>query len=123
MNKKKTVLIVEDEVILSKVLQDKLFDNGFDVVYARNGAEGLEKLSEGNIDLILLDIIMPVLDGMDMLRILREERKSKIPVIVLTNLGSDDDAKVALGSGASEFLIKANHSLDDVLNKIQEILG
>ncbi|KKR54679.1 MAG: hypothetical protein A2079_07340 [Geobacteraceae bacterium GWC2_48_7] len=122
MNQKPTVLLVEDDLILVEVLQDKLSSSGFKVLIAKNGLKGLKKAMTEEVDLILLDLIMPRMEGMTMLRHLREDEHLDTPVIVLTNLGSDEDAKGAMDLGAKDFLIKADHGLDDVVDRIKKIL-
>jgi len=122
MKKLKKILIVEDEVALLEILKEKLVNNSFEVVVAKNGEEGLEKAAQKDVDLILLDIVMPRMDGLTMLKHLRQIRRVNTPVIVLTNLGSQDDAKAALAVGANDFLIKADHSLKEVVEKVTKIL-
>jgi len=122
MENKIKILLVEDETALIEVLKDKMENAGFEVEVAKNGVEGLEKACKPGISLILLDIVMPKMDGMTMLRSLRKEKGVKTPVIVLTNLGSDDDAKSALADGADDFMIKAEHKLDEVIEKINKFV-
>jgi DNA-binding response OmpR family regulator len=122
MKKTQTVLIVEDEIALLEVLSDKLKNNGFGVLIAKNGEEGLKLIEHQKPDLVLLDILMPRMDGVTMLRHLRDEMKNKVPVIVLTNLGSTDNAREAKELGADDFLIKADHSLDEVVSKVRSHL-
>lgn len=122
--KNKKVLIVEDEVALLEVLVDKFnSEPGFEVLTAKNGEEGLKLALSKKPDLILLDIIMPVMDGMTMMQQLqKEEEGKKIPIIVLTNLGAAEDAEQAVKEGAYDFLIKAEWKLDDVVGKVKKTL-
>ncbi len=122
MHEKPVILIVEDEIALVEILQDKLVNNGFDVLIAKNGEVGLKVIKEQKVDLVLLDIIMPKMDGVTMLKHLRQDENDNTPVIVLTNLGSDDDAKDALKLGANDFLIKSDHSLEEVIDKVKHHL-
>jgi two-component system, OmpR family, response regulator ResD len=116
------VLFVEDEAVLREMYRDKLAHEGFDVIIASNGKDGLESAISHKPDLILLDLMMPVMDGITMLRKLREIPEfKKLPVIVLTNAGEIENIKQTQRyENASEFLIKSNVSMDDVVKKIKE---
>jgi DNA-binding response OmpR family regulator len=118
--KKKIILIVEDEKPLSGVLANKLMKEGYDVVEAANGAEGLAKIKKEKPNLILLDIIMPKMDGMTMLKKLRDTSVGKnIPVIILTNLSDIDKADEAVKANVKDYLIKSDWSLDDLVKKVK----
>lgn len=119
----KNILIVEDEAPLINILAEKLEDEGFSAIKARNGEEGLRLALSKSVDLILLDIIMPVMDGMTMLQKLREDEKSKeIPVILLTNLNTIENISIALEEGAYDYLVKTDWSLDDVVDQVKKKL-
>lgn len=121
---KKIILIAEDEASIEKALSDKLKDEGFSVLWAKNGQEGLDIVKAEHPDLILLDILMPVMDGMTMIKILREEEYGKdIPVIFLTNLDDQEKVAEALKAGSFDYLIKTDWSLADVVKKIKEKLN
>ena len=122
MNKK--ILIVEDEVALLNALRDKFTREGFAVLEAKNGEEGLEIALREHPDLILLDIIMPVMDGMTMLAKLREDNWGKdAKVIVLTNLSDTEKVSAAMTKGTFDYLVKADWKLEDVVRKVRERLG
>ena len=123
MSNKKTILIVEDELYLSKVLQKELLSSGYNVVVAKDGEEGLKKASKKGLDLILLDIAMPKMDGITMLKHLREDKNIKTPVIILTNYGLDEYIKDATGAIVEDFLIKADHTVDEIVERIKKMLG
>jgi len=94
---------------------------GFEVLIAHNGEEGLKKALEEKPDLILLDIIMPVMDGLTVLKKLREDERGKnIPVVALTNLGDIKTVSEVLAHGASDYLIKSEWKLDDLVRKVKE---
>ncbi|SRR5260221_1518519 len=120
----KKILIVEDEKPLADVLQDELIHQGFEVFVASNGKEGLEMAISYTPDLILLDLLMPVMDGKTMLHRLRDFPKFKtIPVIVLTNAGETENIReTQLYFNASEFLIKSNVSVEQIVTKIKSRL-
>ncbi len=116
---KKKILIVEDETSLSYTLQTKLKSEGFIADVAANGADALEMLSKDSYDLIMLDLIMPILDGYAVLEKLREKRNNT-PVIVITNVAGRDDEKRVLDLGAKKFFIKADMPLSDIVAKAIE---
>lgn len=123
MSQQKSLLIVEDEPLIQKVYQTHLEKKGFKVLTANNGKEGLKASKKEQPDLILLDILMPVMDGMTMLEELRKDAWGKSArVLVLTNLSMDEDSKFIKELGAIGFLVKADHTLEDVSDKINEIL-
>ncbi|HEX7042893.1 MAG TPA: response regulator, partial [Patescibacteria group bacterium] len=117
----KTVLIVEDDKPLLNILKDRLTNENYTVVTAENGKEGLEKLKETPPDILLLDLMMPVMDGMSMLHHLREIKEfKKLPVIVLTNAGEAENITQTKNYyNAVEFLIKSNITLDQVVAKVK----
>lgn len=121
--KKKTILIAEDEPSLMHILSDKLTQSGFKVIEAADGEKCLELLNESNPDLILLDMIMPKMDGRVVLeKIKNDENKKNIPVIMLTNLSGFEDIQESINKGADDYLIKADWSLKEIVKKIEEKL-
>jgi two-component system, OmpR family, alkaline phosphatase synthesis response regulator PhoP len=124
MAKGKKILIVEDDESLLKPLVSKFTKEGFNVGKARNGEEGLEQIQKFKPEIVLLDIIMPKMDGLTMLRKMRQMKIGQdIPVIVLTNLSSDDNVAEAIENGAYDYLVKSGWKLEDVANKVKEKLG
>jgi CheY-like chemotaxis protein len=122
MKKIKKILVIEDDVILLKALNIELLSNGFDVVSAVNGEGGLELIKKGGIDLVLLDLIMPKLDGFKVLEVISQDAKlSKVPVIVLSNLNQKSDIERAKNLGAIDFYEKATTNLDVLVSKIKKI--
>jgi DNA-binding response OmpR family regulator len=124
---KKKILIVEDDPILRKTLHETFVDEGFDVSVAVDGGNGLAMAQEKHPALILLDIVMPVMDGWTMLQKLRETNEwgKKVPVIVLTNLSSDSDEQMNLITKLepSFFLVKSNWKIEEVVRKVRERLS
>lgn len=121
----KKILIVEDELAYLKLLNTQLTQNGYTVIEATNGEIGLEKVKKEMPDLILLDIRMPVMDGMTMLDKLHKEEKIKnTKVIMLTNIEPDDKiiGKVVNDQPAYYF-VKSDIQVNDLLEKIKELLG
>jgi len=120
---KKKILIVEDDSILQKALQEFLDGEGFEIFSALDGEEGIKLGKEKKPDLVLLDIILPKKDGYEVLKELKsDENTKKIPVILLTNLGSLNDVERAIEMGANTYLIKADYKLEEVSSKIKEVL-
>jgi DNA-binding response OmpR family regulator len=117
----KKVLIVEDEEAILEALEAKFTAEKFKVARAKNGLEGLDVFSSFKPDLILLDILMPIMDGVTMLKKLRaSEKGKKVPVIILTNLSDDEKVAEALAAGSHEYLVKSNWKIDDVVKKVKE---
>jgi DNA-binding response OmpR family regulator len=120
----KTVLIVEDEQSMQRALKNKLEHAGYAVLPANDGEEALDALRNAKPDLVLLDLIMPKLDGISVLRQMKaDDALRAVPVVILTNLSSGDKVAEAMQLGTFDFLVKANYSLDDVLKKVNDRLG
>jgi len=116
----KTILIVEDEASLLTALGDSLKGQGFKVIETKNGEEGLAKAFSSHPDLILLDIIMPRMDGMTLLRKLREDSWGKTALVIfLTNLSDMEKISEALANKATTYLIKSDWDMDEILEKIK----
>jgi CheY-like chemotaxis protein len=119
----KKILIVEDEALLVEALHDQLVKEGYKVEIARNGIEGIKKVHSFKPNLILLDIVMPVMDGLTMLKKLNEETpRLSIPVIVLTNLSTKKSIASAFEGGSVNFLLKVDYTLRELSKKIKDIL-
>ncbi|MCK5021987.1 MAG: response regulator [Candidatus Pacebacteria bacterium] len=124
--KTKTILIVEDEEIMLNSLVEKFTIEGFDILIAKDGERGLEVALDKKPDLILLDIILPKMDGMTMMRKLRKENNwgKDVPIILLTNLTSDDSITEGVArDNPTYYLVKTDWSLNEVVEKVKERLG
>jgi DNA-binding response OmpR family regulator len=120
---KKKLVIIEDDLVLQKALEDYLSAEGFEVKTAGDGETGVEMVATENPDLILLDIVLPKKDGYTVLKEVRANEKTKnIPIVLLTNLGSISDVEKALELGATTYLVKADYKLEEVTTKIKELL-
>ncbi len=118
-----TVLVVEDEPFLQKILLDKLGREKIPALHASNGEEGLAIALEKHPDIILLDILMPRKDGIEMLTDLRKDAwGAKVPVIMLTNLNDPDHINKAKALGAKDFIIKADWKLSEVVEKVRKYI-
>lgn len=123
-DKKVKVLIVDDDAFLSGIYATKLELEGFQVVSARDGEEGLKAAMREKPDLILLDVLMPKLDGFEVLKRLKAEPEFKTtPVIMLTNLGQKEDIEKGLADGAVDYLIKAHFVPAEAVDKIKKVLN
>lgn len=126
MNNKKHILVVEDENTLAFALKKKLESVGYIVNVALDGKDALNKIEQEKPDLVLLDLILPVMDGFAVLKELRKSPEyENLPVIVLTNLSSDEDIADVLNAGGTDYFIKTEHSLDDIVltvkNKFEKV--
>jgi two-component system, sensor histidine kinase and response regulator len=122
-SKEKTILLVEDDVSMSHALQEKLEREWYTVLTAKNGEEGLSVALEKHPDLILLDIVMPRMDGITMLGELRKDAWGKnVSVIILSNLIENEKINQALQQGSHEYLIKTDWKIEDVVKKVNEKL-
>ena len=121
-NSSKKILIIEDDKFLAKMLSRMLESHQYDTILASTGKEGLIKASGEEIDLILLDIILPDIDGFDLLETIKKEEKTKnIPVMIISNLGQPEDMAQGRALGAMDYLIKSDLSLDEVIKKVRKI--
>jgi len=122
MDNHKRILIAEDEKSIAHAYGEHLEREGYVVEYAYDGQEALIEASQFKPDLILLDIVMPKLDGISVLKKLKaKEETKKIPVIILTNLESSQSASEAIESGSFQYLIKTNYTLADITKKVAEV--
>lgn len=119
--KPKRVLIVEDEKPMAKALELKLTKAGFEVATAFNGEIALALVRKGKFDMIVLDLVMPKIDGFAVLRELRS-RKAKIPVMVMSNLGQAEDMTRARDLGAREYFVKSDTTIADVVERVKTAL-
>ncbi len=118
-----TIAVIEDDTFLSTLAITQLEKDGYKVVKATDGAQGLQVVKETAPDLVLLDIIMPVMNGFEVLKQMKADSKLKsIPVIVFSNLGTEQEIEEGRQLGAEDFLVKAKFTLKEVLEKIEGIL-
>lgn len=122
--KKSTIFIVEDDPFILRVYERKLTNEGFNIVLATNGAEAFERIKDTMPDLILLDLVMPMKDGFELIAELKGDEKLKtIPIVVLTNLRQKKDIERVQSLGVNEYLIKSDNSIQGVVAKIKEVLA
>ncbi len=120
----KKILIIENEMATRKVLADKLSKENFVVIQAANGEDGLKMALSDRPDLILLDIFMPKMNGVEMINKLNKDQWGKsVPVIIISNLNDDHEMLQAIEHGNYIYLIKSNHDLSAVVAKIKSKLN
>lgn len=122
---KQKILIVEDDEILRNLYTELLTGEGFEVAEAADGAEGWNKIHNGGYDLIILDIVLPKKDGIQILRELKKQppKTQNGPIVILTNLGQDSIIREGFQLGAAGYLIKSAFNPDQVLSEIKNFLA
>lgn len=123
MNTPRKIVVVEDDAHISKVYEIKLAKEGFNVVLARDGEEAVAKITAEKPDLVLLDLMLPKKDGFEVLgEVKKNPELAQIPIIVLSNLGQQTDQERAMVLGASEYLVKVDYPIQEVINKVKKYL-
>lgn len=117
----KKILFIEDEAALPKTFSEMLKKEDYEVISALDGETGLRLVRERKPDLVLLDLVLPRLRGLDILKALREDPDTKdLPVIILTNLEAPEEVEKALNLGATTYLIKTQYTLSELTEKIKK---
>lgn len=118
------ILIVDDDIILRQMYEERLKAEGYEIDSAADGEEALKIAKEKQHDLILLDIMMPKINGLDVLKMLKADEDTKnIPIILLTALIQDVDKQKGLAFGASDYIVKSETMPGEVIEKIERVLG
>ena len=121
MNKR--ILIIEDEEILLNLIKKKLIDNGYEVLTAMNGKDGFDLIKQENPDLVLLDVIMPILDGFEVMESMNKTSDfnlKNIPVIIISNSGQPIEIDRAIKMGVKDYLIKTTFDPTEILKKVNK---
>jgi len=119
----KTILLIEDEEVIRELYAEVLRDVGYKVIEARDGDTGLKRALGDEWDIMLLDIMLPGSDGLQILKYIKENERLKVkPVILLTNLGNETIIKVAFGKGADAYLIKSEITPDKIVSEVENYL-
>ena len=119
----KKILIVEDDAFLQGLEATKIKKAGYEILTASSGEEGMEKINQPGINLVLLDLILPQFDGFEILKKVRETESIKnLPVIVFSNLSEEKDIERATKLGATDFMVKSNFTLDELVERIKKVL-
>ncbi|MFC1731821.1 PleD family two-component system response regulator [candidate division KSB1 bacterium] len=115
------VLLAEDDMILSQVIAEELESGGYRISQAKDGEAAVDLIKKKRPDLVLLDILMPKMNGMEVLENVKASSTTRgIPVIMLTMLSSDDDIKRALRLGAEDYIVKSQHAVGEIVEKVNE---
>lgn len=119
-----TIVLIEDDQFLGGLIAEKLTKEGYRVVHAFDGKEGLAKTKEERPELVLLDIILPGIDGFEVIQKLKEDPQTNaIPVVMLTNLGQREDVERAMALGATDYIIKAHFTPNEIIEKVASVVG
>lgn len=117
------IVIVEDEDALARVLKEKFESDDFEVELAMDGKVALPIIQKMRPDLVLLDLMLPKRDGIDVLKDIKADRDlENLPVIVLSNLDGDEDIKQAIALGAKDYFVKSQHPIKEVVEKVKDFL-
>lgn len=117
---KKKILLIEDDKYIFRAYKDGLEHAGFEVIGASDGSEGVSEAKDKKPDLILLDLILPIKNGFEVLEEIKMDDATKnIPVIILSNLGQESDVAKGNALGAEDYLIKSNYSMKEVIEKVK----
>ncbi len=120
----KKILIVEDDKFLRELITRKLIAENYEIVEAIDGEEGLKKIKEEKPDLVLLDLILPGIDGFEVLSKMKDDPAlASIPVIILSNLGQREDVEKGLKLGAVDYLVKAHFTPNEIIEKVKNSLA
>jgi len=120
----KKILIIEDDKFLRDLMEKKLLNSDYEVVTAEDGSSGLEMVVSESPDLVLLDILLPTMSGWEVLAKLTQSPKTEnVPVVLLTNLGDQNDIERGLKLGVKDYIIKANFTPAEIVEKIKKCLG
>ncbi len=123
MSEAKKILVIEDDMVTQRVVSVRLEINGYNVITAQDGEEGLKKAREENPDLLMLDLMLPKMNGYEVCRMLKFDDKHKnIPIIILSSLDQQDEREKAIKGGADAYFIKP-FDLELLLAKIKSFIG
>ncbi|MEY4745079.1 MAG: Alkaline phosphatase synthesis transcriptional regulatory protein phoP, two-component system, OmpR [Candidatus Parcubacteria bacterium] len=123
-DKKTSILIIEDEPALRDIYSTRLRMDGFEVLEAVDGIEGLDSAIQHEPEMILLDIVLPIKDGFEVLKDLKSSPKTRaIPVVIMSNLGQDYEVKRGMALGAESFLTKANLTPVQIVEQVRKLLA
>lgn len=121
---KESILIIEDDKFFRDLVSKKLEKNGFEMLLAIDSKEALTVLEKKKPSLIISDLILPGLDGFELISIIKKDEKTKdIPLIVLSNLGQKEEVERAISLGALDFMVKVNFTPDEIVDKIKKVLS
>lgn len=121
---KKKILLIEDDSFISQMYDIKFKQTDYDFLVAKDGKEGLQMIKDSKPDIILLDIVLPEIDGFTVLEEIKKDPElSSIPVLLLTNLGQQENIQKGLSLGAKDYIVKAHSTPQEVVEKVQAYLS
>ncbi len=121
---KKTILMIEDDTFVRGLYKDRLEKEGFNFIESNNGIQGMNKIANEKPDLVILDLLLPLKTGFDILEEMNENKSIlKIPVIILTTLKQNRDIEEARHLGAEDYFIKSESNFSDIIKKVKEVLS
>lgn len=119
----KKILLIEDDKFLRELMNKKLLTMGYDVITAADGESGLTMIKEAKPDAVLLDLILPGINGFEVLeKAKKDPETANVPVIILSNLGQSEDIEKGLKLGAKDFLVKAHFTPQEIISKLKDII-
>jgi len=119
----KNILVVEDDKFLRELIIRKLSEEGYNTIEAVDGEEGAKKTKEEKPDLVLLDLILPGIDGFEVLASIKQNpQTASVPVIILSNLGQTEDVEKGLKLGAIDYMVKAHFTPGEIVEKVKKVL-
>lgn len=120
----KKIVLVEDDEVMARMYRRVFSFGGFDVIVATDGEDGLEKIKQTLPDLVILDVMMPKMNGLEVLGKLKTDLRTKnIPVVMLTNLKIPEEVRLALENGAARYIVKCEHEPKKVFEMVREVLS
>ena len=118
----KKILLIEDDAFLVDIYTTKLKESGFEVLTAFDGEEGFKKAKEEKPDLVLLDLVLPGLDGWEILNKIKNEKLSDLKVVILSNLGNKEEIEKGMNLGVTKYLVKSHYTPSEVVEEVKKIL-
>jgi DNA-binding response OmpR family regulator len=115
------ILLAEDESSIREVLAKRAREAGYDVLEAQNGEQAIKLFKGNDVDIVLLDLVMPIKSGFDVLEEIRVNLKSKVPIIILSNLDQKEDLELTKNLGADEFIVKSNVSMRNLIARVARL--
>ncbi|KKS38568.1 MAG: Response regulator receiver protein [Parcubacteria group bacterium GW2011_GWA2_42_14] len=123
IKKEPTIIVIEDDVFIKEIIITRLKKDGFNVLDAADGVSGLRLIESSSPDIVLLDLLIPILDGFELLaRLNKSGLIKRIPVIVISNLAGEENIKRAKNLGAKEYIIKAQSTTTQIIERIKDSL-
>lgn len=118
----KKILLVEDDAFLVDIYTTKIKEAGFDILVAFDGEEGYKKAKEEKPDLVLLDLVLPGMDGWEFLAKVKSEKLDNLKIVILSNLGNKEEVEKGMSFGVTKYLVKSHYTPSEVVEEVKKIL-